>query len=289
MRERALIHVGGTPGAGKTTLVEAIIAGIDASVLAARCVRDDSLPEARESAPTTHPELRRYRKAGATGAALFSLPGRDIGSDAFFMTHLMEDYSEVVVLEGQNPLEFVDLAVFVAPAPRPGRALLVRRTRDRAREERARAAALERQIRRPYGVAEFLGQMIGGPILELARQRPALLEEARARLLLDIEQTRRAPPPHPTEHWALAHRYQGIEHAQLVVVNVRTETERARGEQLLADVGRLRNDADVFGDILGWRGNRVPVTAVVANLADPMDRGTRKALARVRRAAKATS
>ena len=289
MRQRALVHVGGTPGAGKTALVEAIIADIGASVLAARCVRDDSLLESRETAPATHPELRRYREAGATGTALFRFPERDIGSDAFFMTRLMEDYSEVVMLEGQNPLEFVDLAVFVTPAPRPGRTLLVRRKRDRAKEERARVAALERQLRRPDGVAEFLGQAIGGPIVELARTHPALLEEARAKLLRDIEQARRAPAPRPTEHWALAPGYQGIEQAQLVVVNVRTGAERPRGEQLVADVGRLRMDADVFEDILGWRGKRIPVTAVVADLADPTDRGRRKALARVRRAAKAAS
>ena len=289
MRQRALVHVGGMPGAGKTTLVEAIIADIGASVMAARCVRDDSLAESRETSPTTHPELRRYRGAGAAGTALFRFPERDIGSDAFFMTRLMEDYSEVAVLEGQNPLEFVDLAVFVAPAPRSGRTLLVRRQRDRAREERARAAALARLLRRPDGVAEFLGRVIGGPIVELARKHPALLEEARAKLLADIKSARRAPAPHPTEHWALAHGYQGIEHAQLIVVNVRTEAERPRGEQLVADIGRLRNEADVFEDILGWRGRRIPVTAVVANLADPKDRGTRKALARIRRAAKAAS
>jgi sugar phosphate isomerase/epimerase len=131
--------------------------------------------------------------------------------------------------------------------------------------------------------------VVGGPIAELARKRPALLVEARAKWLVAIEQARRAPPPPPTEHWAVAGGYQGVEHAQLVVVNVHTEAERPRGEQLVADVSRLRKDADLFDDILGLRGSKVTVTAVVANLADPKDRGTRKALARVRRAARATS
>jgi hypothetical protein len=39
----------------------------------------------------------------------------------------------------------------------------------------------------------------------------------------------------------------------------------------------------VFDDVLGWRGSRVPVTAVVADLAHARDAGTRKALARVSR------
>ena len=269
MRQRALVHVGGPREAGKTTFVEEILADSDAFVLAARCIRDDALRQARETAPRAHPELRRYREAGATGAALFAFPEADIGSDAFFMTELMEDYSELAVLEGDNPLGFVDLAVFVAPAPEHGQGLFVRRKRDRAREERAKAAALERLLRRPDGVAVFL-------------------DEARTKLLLGIAQARRAPPPPPTEHWAVAGGYQGVEQAQLVVVNIRTEAERSRAEKLVADVGRLRKEAGLFHDILGSRGTRIPVTAVVANLADPRDRGTRKALARVRRAARAT-
>lgn len=289
MRQRALVHVGGPPGAGKTTLVEAVSVDFAPFVLAARCIRDDSLRESRETAPRAHPELRRYREAGATGAALFEFPERDAGSDAFFMTRLMEDYSELAVLEGDNPLEFVDLAVFVAPAPRRGQGLFVRRKPDRAREERAKADALTRQLARPDGVADFLEGMLGGPIVELARKHPALLEDARARLLQDIAQARRAPPPPPTEHWAVAGGYRGIEQAQLLVVNIRAEAERPPAERLVADVGRLRKDAALFRDILGPRGTRIPVTAVVANLADPRDRGTRKALARVRRAARAMS
>lgn len=122
MRERTLVHVAGPAGAGKTTFVEALIAALGDRgdlVLAARCVRDDRLRAPRETAPKTHPELRRYLEAGATGAALFAFPQEDEATDAFFMTHLMEDYSEAVALEGDSPVAFVDLAVFVTPAPAP--------------------------------------------------------------------------------------------------------------------------------------------------------------------------
>jgi hypothetical protein len=287
MRERALIHVAGPAGAGKTVFVETLIADLGdrgAFVLAARCVRDGRLHAPRETAPKTHPELRRYLAAGATGAALFAFPEEDDASDAFFMTRLMEDYSEAVVLEGDNPVAFVDLAVFVAPAPAPGRTLFVRRKRDRAKEERAKAEVLERLLREPGGVAEFLGQMIGGPVADLAREKPVLFEEARASLLAGIARVRKAPPPGPTEHWALAERYEGLERAQLVVVNIRTEAERSRAEELAADARRLRKEPAFFWDILRGRGTRVPVTAIVANLADPKDRDRKKAMARVRRA-----
>ncbi len=289
MRERALIHVAGPKGAGKTKFIEQILGGAGEWILAARCVRDDSLRQAREATPKSHPEIRRYREAGATGAALFAFPENDIGSDAFFVTHLMEDYSKAVLLEGDNPLGFVDLAVFVAPPLPSGESLLVRRKRDRAKEECAKADAMERLLREPDGVALFLGQMVGAPLAEFARRSPKLVEDTRAGLLAGIAQARRTPPPKPTEHWVIADGYGGIERAQLVVINARDDGERERGDRLVAEVHRIRKDTAVFDDILGYRGNKIPVTAVVANMVDRNDAGTKKALARVRRAIRGRS
>jgi hypothetical protein len=289
MRERALIHVAGPQGAGKTTFLERILGSAGEWILAARCTRDDSLREARETEPKAHPELRRYRDAGATGAALFAFPENDVGSDAFFLTRLMEDYSKGVLLEGDNPLGFVDLAAFVAPPLPAGEMLLVRRKRDRASEERAKADAMERLLREPGGVAELLGQLVGGPIMSLARRNPEILERTRASMLAGIAQARKAPAPKPTVRWAIAEGYEGIERAQLVAVNVRHAAERERGEALVAEVHRIRKDTAVFDDVLGFRGHKTSVTAVVANLADPADPGTKKAVARVRRALRARS
>jgi len=221
MRERALIHVAGPPGSGKTTFIEAILSAAAGPVLVARCVRDDELRQARETAPKNHPELRRYRLAGASGMALFSYPANDTRWDAFFMTDLMTDYSQAVLLEGDNPIGFADLAIFVALAPRAGEALLVRRKRDLA-AERARAV--------------------------------------------------------------IAERYAGIQHAQLVVLNIHSECERKGAEQIVADVLRLRKDQELYDDLLRFRGSRIPITAVVANLTDPDDPGRKKALLRARRA-----
>lgn len=46
----------------------------------------------------------------------------------------------------------------------------------------------------------------------------------------------------------------------------------------------MRKEPALFDDILGRRGTKIPITAVVANLRDPKDAGLKKALARVGRA-----
>lgn len=284
MTARALIHIAGPKDAGKTTFAEAILANAPGVVLATRCHQDDSLRRIRETRPRAHPELRRYREAGAFGVALLEFPQSERDSDAFFDTDLMADDSEGVLIEGDTPFAFVDLTVFVAPPLPPGQTLLERRWRDRAQEARAGADALEKLLQEPDGFAQYLGNMSGPKLAEFARANPALTEKPRALLLEGIAQVRRAPPLEPTEHWAVAAGCEGIERAQLVVVNVRSAAERERGEQLASDVRRLRSDATVFNDVMGLRGSKIPITIVVANLADPKDAGRKKALARVRRA-----
>lgn len=282
MIQRAIIHVDGPPGAGKTTFVERLLHGTDQGFLAARCHRDDSLRHPQEASPMTNRELRRYREAGAIGAAMFTFPA-DVVPDDFFMTRLMQEYSQAVVIEGDSPFAALELRVYVATPLGPDRALLVRKLRDRAKEARERVAAMERSLREPDGVERLLEQMIGGAVVDFAQQRPAVFEAARATLLAGVDRVRNTPPPSPTEHWAIAQGYEGIEHAQLIVVNVRDHGQRECALQLLADLTRLRKDKQVFDDVLGWRGTRIPITAVIADLSDQRDPGTRKAVGRVKR------
>ncbi len=289
MIERAFIHVGGPPGSGKTTFIEAMLAGADALTLAARCLRDDTLAQGREGAPRTHPELHRYRQAGAVGVAVYTFPGQQSRTDDFFMTNLMMNYSQAVVVEGECPLGSVDLRVFVAPAPARNDQLFVRRTRRQSPHEAVGGAALHRLLSEPGDLAEALARIGGEPLAELASKSPALVEKMRAILGEVSAEPTSASPRASEKHWSVADDYAGIEHAGVVVVNSRHGGNRRAAEALVADVVRLRKDKDLAADILGTRGNRTPVTAVIADLADPKDPGRKKAIGRTRRAIRSRS
>ncbi len=286
MIRRALIHVAGPPNSGKTTLIERLL---ENELALATCVRGERIAGQRrehESAPRGHRELRRYRESGASGVALYRFPRPD--TEAFYESEVMADYSEAVFIEGDCPVEYVDLSIFVAPVPRLGESLLRRVVRDQAAKRRAsierHAAALE--IRET--LAGYLAQEVRS-LTALAGGRPEALDELRVSMKRGLQEARRTPPPAATEHWALGEPYAGLERAQLVVVNLRLEDDSLRAEELCAEIPRLRKDRAVYDDVIGLFGNRVPITAEVANLCNPKDAGLRKCINRVRRALKAVS
>jgi adenylate kinase len=284
VRQRALVLVTGPTGSGKTTLIEQLLRSERGMLLAARCIRDDSLRGPKEAVPRSHGELRRYRKAGASGVVEYRFPRSHADLDAFFTTRFMEDYSEGVLLEGDPPFEYLDLTVFVAPAL-PGNESLFRRvTRDRAREKLEALTAVEKLLETPRGTEELLATVVSRAFVDLIRANPGNFEETRASFVAHLKRERAAPPPASTKHWAIAAGYEGIEHAQVGVVNVHNADERPGAQRLVNDLVRLRKDEAIFRDVLGWRGHRIPITAVVADLADPGDPGLKKTLARIRRA-----
>jgi hypothetical protein len=283
MRERALIHVAGPIGAGKTSFIERLL---DAEVAFAICVRaehDAKLRKEQESAPKSHAELGRYCDAGASAVARYRFA--EPSGDAFFTSDVMQDYSEVVFIEGDCPIDFVDLSVFVAPPPASG-SLLERVVRDHAAAHQMSIEQIEQALESPEATARLFAAGFGEPLLASALSRPQVLDDLRRSMKAKLTEVRRAPPPPPTEHWALAEGYEGIERAQLVVVNVRSDADRRRAESVVGDVGRLRKDEEVYRDLVGLRGNKLPITAVVADLSNPKDAGLKKAVARVKRATK---
>ncbi len=227
--------------------------------------------------------MQRYRQARAYATAMFAFPRHDPDPIEFYQTQLMLNYSRAVILEGDNPAGYADLEVFVAPAPLAGETLYVRRQQDVAASQRARAEAWEELLRRPDGMSTWMEEVMGPAVGDFVRKNPHVAEDARSRMLAGIAQVRSGPPPRSVEHWGISERFQGIQGAGLVVVNIRSSTERPAAEQLLVDLARLRKDDALFSDILGTRGHRTPITAVVANIADRRDAGRKKAVARVRR------
>jgi len=133
----------------------------------------------------------------------------------------------------------------------------------------------------------------------LSRGFPGLADKIDRRLLGDLEEQRAKAmelparmadrKPELVERWVLADGYAGIERAGLVVFNVRTGGEPVDSTRLIDEVARLRKDAEVCRDVLGGLGSRKRVTVVVADLTAADDSGTRKAVARVRRAVSRTN
>jgi hypothetical protein len=171
MRQRALIHIDGPSGAGKTALVEALLAHADDMISVARCVRDDGLAAARESLDDPAgeaSELSRYRAAGAHAAVRYSFPGGN--DDAFFNSNLMQDFSHAVVMEGDRPVNVADLTVFVVPAT-AGR-LLVRRKSDQERRDRQALDAMTVVLGQPGGMEAVLGHLLGPGLGALVGKHP---------------------------------------------------------------------------------------------------------------------
>jgi len=288
MIERTFILVDGPPKGGKTTLIEHLLRAFDGFAFVARCHRADNLRVPQETRPARSVELRRYREAGADDAIRYRFPFSHAHDESFFLTELMADYSDSVILEGNRPTPYVDLSVYVADPCGEGAALLVRKVRDRAREEAEKIDAMERLLDEPGGIGKIIEESLGKEIGSLLSMNSGRLDEFRDQFVDLMEKARRAPPPEPTEHWAIADGYDGIERAQVVVVNLRFENQRERAEGMLAELRRIRGDEEVFADVLAPLGKRTPITAVVAKLSDPSDPGTRKIVARIKRSMKGT-
>lgn len=282
MRERAFIHVAGPDGAGKTAFIEALLAADFGIVGCVRCRQDASLREERISGSMRDPELRRYAEAGASRAALYRFPEED--AEGFWDTDFMEDYLPVVLLEGENPLGYADLQVFVGPPLGQGESILRRVEVDQAAIRAAELERLQEATETQEGFKRlFLGLLGDASLVEMMLTGSKQVEEYRRDFQQNLDRLRQQPPPPPTEHWALQPGYEDMAGAGLILINGRSEEAKARGEALVAELPRLRKDEDVFNDVIRLKGDRRPVTAVVADLSDPKDAGLKKAIARVRR------
>lgn len=295
MMERALVQVAGPKGAGKTTLIEALLRITPGLVNVGRCVRDGRVRAVRETYPADHPELTRCLKAGASLAALLRIPYADArpgDTDFVYDTRLMEDYALSVILESEHPMWSVDLGVYVTPPLANGESLFRRVRRGGPEAHAAQLQALdelEQRVGEPENLAGMFGETLGERFAVLARQHPEVLEQSHADMLNMLAQLRKASPGEPTEYWGLAEGCEGIELAGLVIVNIHDEAQREEAGRLVAEVHRMRTDPELFRNIVGRLGSRQRITAVVANLRVPGDAGLMKAVARIKRTVSAPS
>lgn len=260
MFERSLIHVDGPPGAGKTAFIEALLADsrvYEGSFVAVRTRRDESAVKPRVRTVDdgdVSPELRRYWSAGPLAAMEYHFD--EPNADDFFMSDVGQELWDLALIEGDEPTGLPDLVVHVLPAS---------------------AGPVLRRGRREDGAA-----LLAGPFAD--RGIPTdLLRRMSTAGDVAVGPQRSGPPA--AEHWAIADEHRGLARAHMVVVNVRGDDERSGAEALLAEVARLRGDPEVFADLhLSLTGGRTRITAVAADLTDAKDPGTRKAVARIRRA-----
>jgi len=280
--ERSFIHVAGPPKAGKTSLVEAVLSRTEEPVLVARCVLGSG-SKAKESAPKTDRELERLRRAGAAAVTRYQLSPSRFAFDDFFQSELMEEFSQAVILEGGDPLGTYDLRVFVAPAPASSEPLLVRRTHDESASDLARLEHWVELLSQPDGLAAWTSEIFGARVGGFLPQNLPRLDDIRLNAIASLEQLRSRPRASAQPRWAIGERWQGIERAGLVVVNVRKGEDRTAAEQLVQDLLQLRRGPKLAREVLGPFGSRQPITARVADLRDPRDPGRRDSVARIRR------
>lgn len=277
MIPRAVIHVDGPVGGGKTRFIERLLAADIGSAICVRGRQDPTVRRVRESEPTRDKELRRYHEAGALAAALYRFAAPDI--EAFYESDVLLEPARLIIIEGDLPMHRPDLSIFVAPPLPEGKPLLLRAMRSRTDRERAMLDHLTRSL----GGASHLSRVFGGALFMGGTLPPEVV----GAIGREVEATRRkkgtASAPQLTEQWVLADGYEGLAQAQLVVINVRSAGDRITADTLVAEIPRLRKDPDVFRDVIGFAGDRRAITAVVANLEDPRDPGVKKAVARVRR------
>ena len=281
MRQRAFVHFAGGAGAGKTTLIERLLeSNRSKCLIAVRAEQVEGLPDFEESASRRDPELGRYREAGAWDAVRYRFPPESRSTDAFWCTEFMESFSHGVLIEGELPIVEADLSVYITGPLPTRRPLLSRTVVDHTRAHIAELESLQRVASDSATARSFMDVVARFVAITPGEGQLEQFQNSAGKVL---ETIRAEGPPPPAEQWILDQACRGIELAQVVAVNVRGKPDRSRADGMLHDMARLRKDRQVFDDVIGWRGNRLPITARAADLTDPSEAGLRQLLARIKR------
>ena len=286
--ERAYIAVAGPEGGGKTTIIERVLGDNDRNAVAvARCIVGPDVEELTQDPAKDDPEVCRYNEAGAFATARMRFPEDD--TDAFWNSEFREGYYDTAIFEGSMPPGLdPDLRIFVCRPP--DHPLYTQVHDDGVAAHKTRLALYERAQEEPELLADVLREslagefgLIGGLGVNLEKILMAMIPDLRghARQLAEEEAER---GPQAQTSWRFTDGYGDLALAQVIVFNVQRPEDRERAEARVAEVQRIRKDDELFDDLIGWRGDRRPVTVRTVDLKEESGSQMTGLLRRIQRA-----
>jgi hypothetical protein len=299
VRAVTLVQVVGPPGGGKTTLIERVLRSSPSRLLAAVRIVPDGAVRAPVLDEAGDADTARYAAAGAWSSQRVLVPAGapcDVLDALDACEGAYHPASAILIEGGPARRGDVDVVVFVTAPLAPGAGLTVVETREVGRldgrdalrlmaglapiaseEERAELDALEaldEEVDEGEVIDGFeIPDALGERILELLEHGSAVRQEV-------------------TE---LRTGFEGLAEAQLAVVSAGNAGgtggagDAASVEATLAAIAGLRADEALLRSLRRDPVRFGPRTVVAADLRDPRDAGTRKAVAAVKRRMRAAA
>lgn len=287
MIDREYITVNGPPGAGKTTLIERLLeSNRSLLLLAGRFREDPSIPGVKEEVGEND-ETLRYLIVGADGAFHCRFPPGGEGAAArwYWDTTWNRGFSDGVIVEGSVLSAHSTLTVFVLRSIPSDVPFVERRVKELL------SIPFEEYVEAVFGPPPA-GMEPGGPeaggeevwddemLEEEGEISVEIPDEVGRELLKWIEEG----IPVRVEGWVLKDEFAGLDRAEIVVINAQADEDPREAERLASEIRRIWTDPEISRDLgPGWVTRRTP-SIIVANLTDPRDEGSKKVVARMKRA-----
>lgn len=292
MIDRVYIWIAGTPGSGKTTLLERALESDRSRVLIAGRFSPRATEDGDVECVIGEKEPLRYAVAGAEETFLCSYPP---GAEAeaarwYWETAWQRGFSDAVLYEGEEMLDLnPDLSVFVMPADPALLPLAAKR------EQEVLRLPLEIYLKHVLAAeGGFLPEEVGSDVSlgdesdldfwdeqeEEVIESFEIPDELGKKLLEWAEQG----VPVMGKLWKLREELADLRRARAVVINIRSEEDRPVAARISEEIHRMWADHEIVRDVRipSWPSR--PPSIYVANLADRREEGTRKAVARIKRA-----
>lgn len=290
MRTLTLVQVVGPPGGGKTTLIERVVGSSPSRLLAAVRIVPDAAVDAPLLDPAGDADTARYAAAGAWSSQRVLVPAGAPGDvlDALDACDGAFHPASAILIEGGPARRGdVDAVVFVTAPVAPGFGLTVVETREVGRLDGRNALRLMAGLA-PIASEEQLAEIEELDALDAADLEGEVIDEVEVPDALAERILELLEHGYPVRHEVTALRpgFEGLAEAHVAVVGAgdaaAVEATRAAIAGLRADaalLSSLRRDAVRFG----------PRTVITADLRDPRDPGTRKAVEAVKRRMRAAA